>query len=184
MESITYMHHQSQQHGYRIFSFHFSHYQVIAYLITFFLRETIKIASAKCVVGPSPVFFSGEICNKYAFLHLSCRTQAAKMHLMDIVYNYIKICTVSNIAIVWEPWSKLSTGITVTTYYIHTSNIYSKSFIPLITKPTRITSESATLIDKVFHNCMDSQLSYGALQSDISNHFGFLCICHITLKSK
>ena len=50
--------------------------------------------------------------------------------------------------------------------------MYSHSFIPLITKPTRITAHTATLIDNVFTNNINaSQQQYpGILYSDISDH--------------
>ena len=34
--------------------------------------------------------------------------------------------------------------------------MYSKMFFPLITRPTRITSHTATLIDNIFSNNMDN----------------------------
>ena len=51
--------------------------------------------------------------------------------------------------------------------------MYSHSFIPLITRPTRITSSSATLIDNIFTNDLQKiQNSFsGLLTTDISDHF-------------
>lgn len=50
--------------------------------------------------------------------------------------------------------------------------LYSYSFTPLITKPTRVTSQSATLIDNIFcnHQLEISGLS-GICLTDISDHF-------------
>ena len=48
----------------------------------------------------------------------------------------------------------------------------SNCFIPLITRPTRITNSSATLIDNIFTNQFSSQQSLqGILLTDISDHY-------------
>ena len=50
--------------------------------------------------------------------------------------------------------------------------MYSFSFLPVITKPTRITETSSTLIDNIFTNDLDiSNHSSGILCTDISDHF-------------
>ena len=56
--------------------------------------------------------------------------------------------------------------------------MFSNSFIPLVNKPTRITSNSATLIDNIFTNEYKSENKYmtGILITDISDHYP---ICHI-----
>ena len=63
--------------------------------------------------------------------------------------------------------------------------IYSYGLIPLITRPTRVTETSATLIDNIFTNksisCEKSM--YGILVSDISDHYPIFCVETI-LKSK
>ncbi|XP_028407966.1 uncharacterized protein LOC114530582 [Dendronephthya gigantea] len=54
--------------------------------------------------------------------------------------------------------------------------MYSNMFFPSITRPTRITSNSATLIDNIFTNNLDSYSFSGLLFTDISDHlpiFGF-----------
>ena len=48
--------------------------------------------------------------------------------------------------------------------------MYSNSFFPLITQPTRITSHSATLIDNIFQNSLETNLLSGLLFTDISHH--------------
>ena len=48
--------------------------------------------------------------------------------------------------------------------------IYSSSCIPLISKPTRVTDSSATLIDNIFTNILPPPKS-GILVTDISDHF-------------
>ena len=49
--------------------------------------------------------------------------------------------------------------------------LYSASFYPLIDKPTRVTTKSATLIDNIFTNCLDLRITPGILFTDISDHF-------------
>jgi len=48
--------------------------------------------------------------------------------------------------------------------------MYSKMFFPLITRPTRITSYTATLLDNIFINSLDSFCASGVLFSDVSDH--------------
>ena len=50
-------------------------------------------------------------------------------------------------------------------------SLFSHMFVPLITKPTRITSHSATLIDNIFTNCFQQNSLNGLLLNDISDHF-------------
>ena len=52
--------------------------------------------------------------------------------------------------------------------------LFSHSFIPYITKPTRITSKSATLIDNIFSTGFtecDNNVLNGILYTDITDHF-------------
>ena len=53
--------------------------------------------------------------------------------------------------------------------------MYSHAFTPLITKPTRVTSNTATLIDNIFTNSSRNSFN-GILLSDISDHFPIFCI--------
>ena len=51
-------------------------------------------------------------------------------------------------------------------------NLYSNSFFPSITKPTRVTHKSATLIDNIFQNSLNNVTTLsGILYTDISDHF-------------
>ena len=53
----------------------------------------------------------------------------------------------------------------------------SYSFLPLINKPTRITSSSATLIDNIFCNCVhNNDFLNSILCTDISDHLPVFCI--------
>ena len=51
--------------------------------------------------------------------------------------------------------------------------LFSHSFFPFITKPTRVTDKSATLIDNIFYNnnVENSSSLAGILYTDISDHF-------------
>jgi hypothetical protein len=49
--------------------------------------------------------------------------------------------------------------------------IYQKGYIPLINKPTRITRESATVIDQIVTNEFKSKIKTGIFKCDISDHF-------------
>ena len=56
----------------------------------------------------------------------------------------------------------------------YNDTMYSNGFIPLITRPTRITNSSATLIDNIFTNQLSSQFGesfQGILLTDISDHY-------------
>ena len=48
--------------------------------------------------------------------------------------------------------------------------LYSNMFFPLITRPTRITSHSATLIDNIFVNQFFARSRSGLFFTDISDH--------------
>ena len=49
--------------------------------------------------------------------------------------------------------------------------MYTHSYIPLITKATRVYKSSATLIDNIFTNTVGSDNMNGVLMTDISDHF-------------
>jgi len=55
------------------------------------------------------------------------------------------------------------------------TTLQSTSYIPVISKPTRITDNSATLIDNIFLNCPINFVS-GVLTCDISDHFPIFII--------
>ena len=54
-----------------------------------------------------------------------------------------------------------------------TDMMYANSFIPLVTRPTRITQSSATLIDNIFTNDLENLATsmQGILVADITDHF-------------
>lgn len=63
--------------------------------------------------------------------------------------------------------------------------MFSSGLMPVISKPTRITSSSATLIDNIFTNFSDSIcLLNGLLLSDISDHLPIFCISSYIAKDK
>jgi hypothetical protein len=62
--------------------------------------------------------------------------------------------------------------------------IYSNSLFPLITKPTRLQGNSATLIDNIFYNNLtQSEMINGILYTDISDHFPVFSIDFLKKKS-
>jgi hypothetical protein len=50
-------------------------------------------------------------------------------------------------------------------------SLFSHMLIPLVTKPTCVTSHSATLIDNIFTNCFQQNTLNGLILNDISDHF-------------
>ena len=77
-------------------------------------------------------------------------------------------------------------NINLLNYDVHSSTvdfvdmIYSYSFMPLINRPTRITRDSATIIDNIFTNNLPSLEGslHGILVTDISDHFP---VFHVSL---
>ena len=52
------------------------------------------------------------------------------------------------------------------------NNVFQNGAIPLINKPTRVTTTTATLIDNIFtNNIFDSSLKKGIIKTSISDHF-------------
>ena len=58
--------------------------------------------------------------------------------------------------------------------------MYSRMFVPLITRPTRITSHTATLIDNIFTNNIDDFTNCGLLVNDISDHLPIFSVLYAT----
>ena len=54
--------------------------------------------------------------------------------------------------------------------------------LPQITKPTRVQSRSATLIDNIFTNCFEDQLLSGIILTDITDHFPIFHIMQTNFK--
>ena len=59
----------------------------------------------------------------------------------------------------------------------------SNSMYPLISKPTRITSSTATLIDNIFTNNLELHVSRssGILYTDLSDHLPIFQVTHLKL---
>ena len=69
----------------------------------------------------------------------------------------------------------------------YNDTMYNNGFMPLITRPTRITNSSATLIDNIFTNQFSSQLGeslQGILLTDISDHYPVFYIAKKKKKKK
>ena len=54
--------------------------------------------------------------------------------------------------------------------------MYSMSLFPKITRPSRISSHSATLIDNIFRNDIENNTMSGLLINDISDHLPVFCV--------
>jgi len=52
-------------------------------------------------------------------------------------------------------------------------NLFSQGSLPLITKPTRVTSHSATLIDHIYTNKKNIQAIYDIVTTDIQTILAF-----------
>ena len=61
--------------------------------------------------------------------------------------------------------------------------IYSLDLLPVITKPTRSTSHTATLIDHIYTNTVD-RLTSGIVTVDISDHLAVFCMVDTPLKKQ
>ena len=61
-------------------------------------------------------------------------------------------------------------------------NTFSQGYIPIITKPTRVTQYSATLIDHIYINKQTNTTS-GIIITDIADHFGIFSIIHTKSKT-
>ena len=55
--------------------------------------------------------------------------------------------------------------------------MFSFNMYPLISKPTRITSYKASLIDNIFTNTIHKSKYSGLIYSDLSDHFPIYCLC-------
>lgn len=51
-------------------------------------------------------------------------------------------------------------------------NVHATGFLPVITKPTRVTDQSATLIDQIFTSNVLRNFTSGVIVTDVSDHFG------------
>lgn len=61
-------------------------------------------------------------------------------------------------------------------------DILSNGLFPLITKPTRVQTHSATIIDHIYTNMTKKTITSGVIITDISDHFGTFTILKDTLK--
>ena len=59
--------------------------------------------------------------------------------------------------------------------------ITSNSLSPLISKPTRITSSTATLIDNIFTNNLELNMNSGILYTDLSDHLPVFQVTHLKM---
>lgn len=67
-------------------------------------------------------------------------------------------------------------------FYDFADTMYSLSLYPMITRPSRITSHSATIIDNIFTNVLGNLTTSGLLISDISDHLPVFTLFDCELK--
>ena len=60
----------------------------------------------------------------------------------------------------------------------------SHALYPTITRPTRITPNSFTIIDHIITNCNSHYISPGIIESDLTDHYPVFCIIQNTITSK
>ena len=60
----------------------------------------------------------------------------------------------------------------------------SNSLYPLISKPTRLTSTTATLIDNIFTNNLEHCMNSGIFYSDLSDHLPIFQVTHLKLDAE
>ncbi len=57
-------------------------------------------------------------------------------------------------------------------------NLFSHGFMPFIHKPTRVTHQTATLLDHIYSNNLAHKSISGIILTDVSDHFGIYHIVH------
>ena len=57
-------------------------------------------------------------------------------------------------------------------------SLIASSFIPMIFKPTRVTEQSATLIDNIFVNRTEKMVKTGIIITDVSDHLSPFILCN------
>ena len=100
-------------------------------------------------------------------------------HIMDTIQRENKQCMIMgdmNIDLL-----KFETHLRTNEYL---DSIFANGFLPLISKPTRVTTSSATLIDHMYTNDITSSHHSGIIINDVhlADHFGTFCIFQGKLK--
>ena len=67
-----------------------------------------------------------------------------------------------------------------TTDFIH--NMFANAFYPTIIKPTRVTKQTATLIDNIVTNIHEYSIKSGILYNNISDHFPIFTFYELGVK--
>ena len=61
-------------------------------------------------------------------------------------------------------------------------NLFSHGFLPLTTKPARLSNLSATLIDDIYTNDIYNKGHSGIITTDVADHFGIFYLSHGNIK--
>ena len=59
---------------------------------------------------------------------------------------------------------------------LYINSILSHGAIPLITKPTRISNNSSTIIDHIITNDLKHELQSFIVKSDLTDHYPIFCV--------
>ena len=123
--------------------------------------EVIQCDGAKELVGciyrpPNSdfnLFFDklSDLCNAISLNYESCRVTLSGDFNVDL----------------------LSKGNKNVTQYV--SLLYSYNYLPVLLRPTRVTSTSATLLDYIWSNDLFFVKNSGIVMSNISDHFAVFC---------
>ena len=61
--------------------------------------------------------------------------------------------------------------------------MYTYSYLPIINRPTRVSTDTATLIEHIRSNDLESNFKSGILRTDISDHFCLFCFAEADVSS-
>ena len=60
--------------------------------------------------------------------------------------------------------------------------LYANNFLPIITKPTRLTDHSKTLIDHIYTNSPIDNITSGIALFELSDHLPIFCLINMEIK--
>ena len=107
------------------------------------------------------------------YKHPTCNLEQFRNQLNDIIKtinpNRHEICIFGDININFLKFSEH----TQTEEFL--DMLYANNILPIITKPTRLTDHTATLIDHIYTNCLQN-FTAGILTVDITDHLPIFCI--------
>ena len=134
------------------------------------------------------------IFNEHVFesLFVEGESQASKKYIIGVIYRpntaprgNVGVFSSTLLSILDTINSEFKTGIIMGDMNIdllkfqahaktndYLDNIFSRGYLPVITKPTRVCISSATLIDHIYTNDITSSFLSGIVITDLADHFG------------